>query len=569
MKRWVACQGMSGDYENALIAYQKALEIKPTLATSWLNIGNIKRAQGKFDEAIASLEKACEHDPTYADAFEMLGDMLLEQGKLDLAIDKYRNAQQLNNKDTLRVKIATAMPVIMESRKSIEQTRFALHKALDALLSQQLSIDDPATEICRTLFYPIYHGMNDVELQTKIAAIYGKSSPQLLYTAPHCRTYRRPIDRKVKLGIISRFFCEHTIGTTMKGVVKYLPRDHLDVTVFTFPYRDDATAEVIQQHADHTIQLPMDWKHAHQVVGNQQMDVLFYTDVGMDPYTYFLAYARLAPVQCTTWGHPVTTGITNMDWYLTYDQFEPEDHEEHYVEKVHYLSGPPTYYYRPEPNLSMNKGRADYAWNENANLYLCPQTLYKFHPDFDCMIAGILRADLNGQVVLIDCRHQHWLELLLDRFRNTMPDVVNRICVLRYPGAQEYLNLLSLCDVMLDTYHYGGGSTSLQGLAFGTPIVTMPGSYQRGRHTYGYYAKMGYMECVATTPEEYIRLAVRLGTDKDYREKIRQEILMTSNVLYEDSRVVQELAEFFIACSPWRHSVAPVSDIARRYQLDT
>ncbi len=39
------------------------------------------------------------------------------------------------------------------------------------------------------------------------------------------------------------------------------------------------------------------------------LDILFYPDLGMTPLTYFLAFARLAPVQCVSWGHPVTTGI--------------------------------------------------------------------------------------------------------------------------------------------------------------------------------------------------------------------------------------------------------------------
>lgn len=98
---------------------------------------------------------------------------------------------------------------------------------------------------------------------------------------------------------------------------------------------------------------------------------------------------------------------------------------------------------------------------------------------------------------------------------------------------------------MLDTYHYGGGSTSLQGLAVGTPIVTLPGNFQRGRHTYGYYKKMDYMECVASNPTEYIQLAVRLGTDADYRQHVRKQILERNVVLYENMHIVREIEQFF------------------------
>lgn len=54
-----------------------------------------------------------------------------------------------------------------------------------------------------------------------------------------------------------------------------------------------------------------------QAIAAERLDVLFYTDIGVEPPTYFLAFARLAPVQCLTLGHPVTTGIPNMDYFLS------------------------------------------------------------------------------------------------------------------------------------------------------------------------------------------------------------------------------------------------------------
>ena len=69
-------------------------------------------------------------------------------------------------------------------------------------------------------------------------------------------------------------------------------------------------------------------------VAATELDVLFYADIGMDPTTYFLAFSRLAPVQCVTWGHPVTTGIPNIDDYLSSDVFEAPGAEAHYTERL-------------------------------------------------------------------------------------------------------------------------------------------------------------------------------------------------------------------------------------------
>ena len=535
----------SGDLEAAQSAYQSALHLQPDLAVSHFNLGNLLNAKAKFGQARRHYEEAVKSDSYFVGAHTALGDLLQEEGNTNEARAYYRKAITLNNSSALKIKLATAWPVILESKEQVIKIRNEFIDAVDSLMTQPLSVPDPATEICRTVFYPVYSGLNDLELQLRTAQLYEKISPNLLYTAPHCqqRTHQTT-GAKIALGIVSRFLCTHTIGSVMKGLIEHLSRDMFEVTIFTFPYPADKLAQHINACADRVVILPKDWKNAHQVVAQEKMHILFYTDIGMDPYTYFLAYARLAPVQCTTWGHAVTTGLTNMDYYLTCNDFEPTDADDHYSEKLVRLSSPPTYYYRPKVQ-NTPKSRDDYAWKPDKNLYLCPQTLYKFHPDFDEMIAGILRKDPLGQVVLVDCRHQQWVDLLLARFKRTMPDVVDRIVVLPYPGSTEYLSLLNMCDVMLDTYHYGGGSTSLQGLAFGTPIVTLPGNFQRGRHTYGYYKKMDYMECVASDPTEYIRLTVRLGTDAGYRQRVREQILARNAALYENIHVVREIEQFF------------------------
>jgi len=62
--------------------------------------------------------------------------------------------------------------------------------------------------------------------------------------------------------------------------------------------------------------------------------VLFYPDIGLDTMTYFLSYARLAPVQVMTWGHPVTSATRHMDYFISSKQLEPADGDDEYTETV-------------------------------------------------------------------------------------------------------------------------------------------------------------------------------------------------------------------------------------------
>ncbi|MEW5944522.1 MAG: glycosyltransferase, partial [Pseudomonadota bacterium] len=95
-------------------------------------------------------------------------------------------------------------------------------------------------------------------------------------------------------------------------------------------------------------------------------------------------------------------------------------------------------------------------------------------------------------------------------------------------------------------FHFGGGNTAYEALAVGAPIVTWPGAYMRGRVTYACYRKMGVMDCVAGSPDQYAELAVRLGCDRSFREEIRAKILVSNSALYEDACALRELEKFFV-----------------------
>ena len=77
------------------------------------------------------------------------------------------------------------------------------------------------------------------------------------------------------------------------------------------------------------------------------------------------------------------------------------------------------------------------------------------------------------------------------------------------------------------------------------PIVTLPSAFLRGRITYALYRKMGVFDCVAQTAEEYVRLALTLGTNRDRRQDLRERIQAANEVLFEDHGAVRELEQFF------------------------
>jgi protein O-GlcNAc transferase len=257
-------------------------------------------------------------------------------------------------------------------------------------------------------------------------------------------------------------------------------------------------------------------------------------------------------VQCVTWGHPVTTGIEAIDYFISSDDLEIAESDQHYTERLVRLRNLAIYYYRPALSSELSgvrsaeqeTRRAAFSLPTTGCLYGCPQSLLKLHPDFDEIIAGILRRDLLGSLVLLKGARPVWEQSLRQRFETTMPDVVDRI---RFVPRQDYLRFLelnSLIDVLLDPLHFGGGNTSYEGLAMGVPIVTLPSQFLRGRITWALYRQMGVLDCVVNSAQEYIDRAVQLGTDHDYRATVKAKIAGASELLFENSAGVRELEMF-------------------------
>jgi predicted O-linked N-acetylglucosamine transferase (SPINDLY family) len=535
-----------GAYADSIAAYRDALALAPHRSDILINLGIALEESGDLDEAVVQYEKALAAEPGSSAARRCLGAALAEQGRTEEALACYREALSRAPDDGLKLRLAMLLPAIPGSLEELRRWRARFEAEIARLEAEPIALAEP-TEIAGTNFYLSYHGLNNRELHTRVARLYGRACPALSFIAPHCADPKRK-PGKIRVGFISRYLHDHSIGKTTRGLVAKLSRERFEViSLFAPPSHEDETSRFIRERSDRSVALPRNLDAARRAIAGLELDVLFYQDIGMDLFTYLLAFSRLAPVQCVSFGHPDTTGIANIDYFISNDLFEPADAVRHYSERLFLLHdlGTLAYYYRPQAPAAM-KRREDFGLPADAHLYLCPQTLFKLHPEFDALLAGILRSDPRGLVVLIGAKSSRWVELLAARYRETMPDVAGRIVFLPRQDSAGFAGLLAACEVVLDTIHFNGMNTSLEGFSVGAPIVTLPGEFQRGRHTAGMYRKMEFSECIAADRDDYVRIAARLGTDDDYRRHVRSEILRRNEVLFEDMRVVREFERFFV-----------------------
>ncbi len=550
-----------GELRQAEASYKRALAINPQYAEAYNNLGNAMQDLDDMDGAVGLYRRALELKPGYADAWGNLGNALRQQGKWKEAEEAYRKGAGVRPSAGARIKAATVLPVIYDSPEEVKAVRRRFAENLSALSKENLSVHDPMPEVGVTNFYLAYQAGNDRDLQVQTAKLYERACPSLLYTAPHCAgpaVRARKKNGRIKIGFVSRFFRHHSIGKSTRGLLANLSREKFSVCAFFLPpvQQDDFSA-FIRDRADKAVALPGNLAAARERIAAEDLDILYYQDIGMEPFTYFLAFSRLAPVQCVRFGHPVTTGIGNIDYFISTENFEPKGGDAHYSEKLVRLKSIGASYFKP-PAPDPQKPRSHFGLEDSEHLYLCPQVLFKFHPDFDPWLKAILERDPKGRLVLLQGRVAHWADMLQARFKRTMPRVADRVTVLPPQSWADFINLIAVSDVMLDTIHFGGFNSSLEAFAFGMPVVTWPGEFMRGRHTYAMYKEMGFLDGVAKNQKQYVDVAVRLGTDVAYRKKFQAKILAGNHVLFESPTVVAEYEKFFEKAAKAVSVAAPV-----------
>jgi CRISPR-associated protein Csy1 len=216
------------------------------------------------------------------------------------------------------------------------------------------------------------------------------------YFAPLPKRTLAPRER-IRVGFLSGFLYECTVGKYFRSWITDLDRTRFEVFTYYTGFKKDAFNLSLAQSVEHYRHLFEPAPNVARAVLADRLDVLVYPEVGMETTGNLLACMRLAPVQCAGWGHPVTTGRPNIDFYLTCGDMEPEGADSHYSETIVRLPGLGTRY--PRPQVEAERSRADFGLPEGRHLYLCPQSAFKIHPDTDAILAAILAADPAATLV--------------------------------------------------------------------------------------------------------------------------------------------------------------------------
>lgn len=541
------------DPASALAHAQAAVKADPRLAHGWLLIGDIERHMFRPAEALAAIDRAIGLGPRGPAAHNARAAVLAELGEVEEARREFRAVVQ-RHPENLQAALGAhlLLPRVYESSAHLETSRVAFGEGLGHLEAAAPGFRFPSRETALaqaawTNFYLAYQGRDDRELQaaygTTLRRILRPVFPDLFEPAA-----RRAGGDRIRVGFLSHFFFNCVAGRYFSSWITHLDARRFETFVYYTNHLVANDTRVIAAAAStyrHVAGWPLE-AIARQV-RSDELDILVYPEVGMYPSALPLASLRLAPVQCAGWGHPTTTGLPEMDWYVSCEAMEPAGAQAHYTERLGLLSGLGTRYALPQAGAAAS--RADFCLPEGKTLYLVPQSLFKIHPDNDALIAEVLSRDPNGIAVMFSSNRAKLSQTFEARLGGALAarglEIARRVRFLQ-PSLQhaEYLRLNQVCDLMLDTLHWSGGNTSLDAIASGLPVVTMPGELMRGRQSRAMLEMMGVDELVVGDAEAYVDTALALGMDVERRRALSERIAAARGVLFERDEPVRALEDF-------------------------
>ena len=278
------------------------------------------------------------------------------------------------------------------------------------------------------------------------------------------------------------------------------------------------------------------------------LHLLIFPEIGMDPVTTKLAALRLAPVQCNSWGHPITSGMPTIDYFLSSELMEPGNGDHLYTEELIRLPKLSVHYTPPSYSVRAMR-RSELGLRDSASVFLCAQSLFKYLPQHDVLFSHIARQVEDSQFIFFSSQHSRELTEKFQRriarsFEKGGLDAARHVVMLPRVDHSAFQAVARLSDIFLDSIEWSGCNTTLESMVCGLPAITCKGAAMRGRHTYAFLKTMGLEELIAADVPSYIDLAVRLGRDHNWRNRVRSQISGRLPQLFGDIACVRALEDF-------------------------
>ncbi len=263
---------------------------------------------------------------------------------------------------------------------------------------------------------------------------------------------------------------------------------------------------------------------------------------------------RLAPVQVAYLGYPNTTGLVEMDYRLTDEIADPEGAADHqHTERLVRFS-PCAWTYAPSDAVE-SAGAVPAAGQGDGIAFGSFNNLCKVSDTTLRLWAAVLDAVQGSRLVLKAFGLDP--ERVSRRLTEAGIDPARTSLLLPAKDVASHLACYRHLDVALDTFPYGGTTTTCEALWMGRPVVTLAGDRHASRVGASLLHAIGRPEWVAQTPGEFVRIASRLAADRESlsRESSGLRDRLKKSILFDHRGQAERFGQALRTC--WRRWCEP------------
>jgi predicted O-linked N-acetylglucosamine transferase (SPINDLY family) len=508
-----------GEYTSAVDAYATAIRLKPISASTHFNMGNAYAALGRYVEASNAFRQAIRLKPDFADAELALGSAQEELGQLSAAVDCYRRALMIDPNYAeahynlgLTLKELGKLTLAVESFQRAVEIKSAFFSAHNCLLFIHNYLNDRATSVM----------LNEARQFGFLVARH--STPATQWGNPP------QIFRTLRIGLVSGDLRNHPVGYFLESVLTAMAANMTKLSVHAYPTYscDDNTGARLKSHcASWCSVVGLSDEQLANRIREDKIDILIDL-AGHTANNRLAMFAwKPAPVQVSWLGYFATTGVAAIDYFIADPWTLPPCEEQYFTEKIWRL---------PETRLCFTPPDVDVpvstlpALSNGYVTFGCFNNLSKMNDAVVALWARILHAIPNsrlflkaGQIGVTTVRqsiHARFAAHGIEAERLILEDFVPRA---------EYLAAYHKVDIALDPFPYTGGTTTVEALWMGVPVLTLAGERFLSRQGVGLLMNAGLSEWVATDPEDYVTRARshanHLPNLSALRAGLRQQVL--------------------------------------------
>ncbi|QUS60869.1 hypothetical protein [Synechocystis sp. PCC 7338] len=330
--------------------------------------------------------------------------------------------------------------------------------------------------------------------------------------------------KPLKIAYIGHTLRQHSVGWLSRWLFYHHNKQHFQLYFYLIAQENDQlTNEWIIPNGHKTYNFGRDVEAIIKQIQADNINILVDLDGLTSNVIAQVLSFKPASIQ-VTWLGSDASGLPTIDYFIVDSHVVPIENQQHYQETLWYL--PDTYLAIDNFEVgTMTLSRENLQIANDAIIYLCLQFNLKFNPDFCRLQLTIIKSVPNSVLLVKGASNNQSMQELFTTIATDIGLDKKRIKFLpRDPDEMTHRANLAIADIVLDTYPYGGATTTLETLWLEIPLVTKVGQQFSARNSYAFMTSAGLSEGIAWSDQDYIDWGVRLGNDQKLRHQIRYKL---------------------------------------------